>query len=364
MRSGPCHPGRAGVSPLMPRRRPGWTLGVCRGALLAAALLAVNGCAAGEDLLVLATWNLEHLAAADGAGCRPRTEADYADLRAAADGLDADIVAVQEVEGRAALARVFDPAVYDLVVADRPAAPRQQCRGMPGQQRTAQRTGFAIHRARLAERGLRWRQLPPVAELGAGGGRVGTLIRVEPRAGGVRRDGDGPGLDLLSVHLKSGCAWGGLGPDGSVKAIRRGQCRVLRRQRGELEAWIDAQAAADRAFVVIGDFNRQLDQPRDDFWSAIDDGSVCVPQPDPDLGRRCLPGSRTPDADADLELAGAGRPFPFAHNPRFPYAIDHIVAGGAAADWLRQRSYRPIGYATEPPLSDHRPVRVGLRLPW
>ena|GEM_PF-2530186 len=37
-----------------------------------------------------------------------------------------------------------------------------------------------------------------------------------------------------------------------------------------------APVSAGEGFVLSGDFNRQIDQPRDDFWTAIDDGTVCT----------------------------------------------------------------------------------------
>ncbi len=324
-------------------------------AALLSALIGACGAAApsGTDL-ILATWNIEHLAARDGAGCRGRDAADYAELRRHATALGADVIALQEVEDRAAVARVFDPGRYDIVVSPRPEGNLGTCRRQPGQRLTAQRTAFAIHRTRLAELGLQWRALPPLEDLGVAGRRWGTQILI------TRADGDGPELRLVSLHLKSGCGWGRL--DGTK--VRRQQCLLLRRQRGILEAWIDAQAEADRPFILLGDFNRQLDQPHDDFWRAIDDGQVCAWRPDPKLGRRCRPGSERADPDADLALANAGVPYPYPYNPRYPYAIDHLVFGGASTDWIRRGSYRVYAYdGAEPPPSDHYPIRMAIRIP-
>jgi hypothetical protein len=170
----------------------------------------------------------------------------------------------------------------------------------------------------------------------------------------------GQGLELMSLHLKSGCAWGRL----DLREPRRAACRVLRRQRGILEEWIDAQAAAGTPFVLIGDFNRQLDQPNDDFWREIDDGEVCVWREEQRLGRVCLPGSETEDADADLALANAGVPFAYARNRRYPYAVDHFVFSGAASHWMVPASYRALGYDSKPAPSDHHPIRILLRPPW
>jgi len=337
--------------------RPPATLGSRggRGVILAAVVGLLVVCApaqAARPVLRLATWNIEHLAAADGAGCRPRTAADYARLRGVAERLDADIVAVQEVQNAHALARVFDPKVYDLVVSARRETGRDTCRGMPGQRFTAQRTGFAINREGLRHAGLDYRVREGFRELGADGLRWGTRILVEPI------DGHGAAFELMAIHLKAGCAYNRLD-----RNVRRHQCRTLIRQRGVLEEWIDARAAADIPFVVIGDFNRELDQPNDHFWTDIDDGMVCDWRPDADLGRRCRPGSERPDRDADLVLAGAGRPFPFPRNPKYPYAIDHVVLGGAAKHWLVPGSWRAFDYGPGAEPSDHHPIAVELRLP-
>ena len=332
--------------------------------LLLASGLLLTGCSGSfaQSGLVLASWNLEHLAAADGAGCRARSEADYAALREVVDQLAADIVALQEVEDSAAVARVFDPTIYDIVVSSRVDDALGDCRGLPGRARTAQRTGFAINRARLAAQGLSWVALPPFRDIGVHGRRWGMRIGIEPLASAKVGTGTGKpdGLELMSLHLKSGCAWGRL----DARDVRRGQCLVLRRQRGLLEEWIDARASAGTPFVLMGDFNRQLDQQDDDFWEAIDDGEVCVWRADPDLGRTCLPGSTVADQDADLTLANAGVPFAYPYNPKYPYAVDHFVFDRRAAGWIIGGSYGALDYQSDPAPSDHHPIRITVRLPF
>jgi endonuclease/exonuclease/phosphatase family metal-dependent hydrolase len=330
------------------------------GYIVAGVVLACATAAAplGAAELTLATWNIEHLAARDGAGCRPRDEVDYRRLRDVAERMDADIIAVQEVQNADALARVFDRDRYDLVVSPRRETGRDTCRGMGNQRRTAQRTGFAIRRDALRAQGLDYRVLPGFRALGVDARRWGTRILLESASDAEQR------LELMSVHLKSGCAYNRL--DGRVE---RNACRTLIRQRGVLEEWIDARAADDQPFVILGDFNRQLDQRNDHFWVEIDDASVCDWRDDRTLGRRCEPATERDDPDADLRLAGAGEPFPFAYNPKYPYAIDHIVLGGEASDWLVRNSYSPLDYrrseraGSEKP-SDHHPITVRLRLPW
>ena len=62
--------------------------------------------------VTIASWNIRWLHARDGTGRVKREEADYQRLAGYAAVLDADIVALQEVNGSAAARRVFDPAIY------------------------------------------------------------------------------------------------------------------------------------------------------------------------------------------------------------------------------------------------------------
>jgi len=64
--------------------------------------------------LVLASWNIAHLARETGAGEVPRSTEDYARLRDRAASLGADIVALQEVQGAGAARRLFDARAWDF----------------------------------------------------------------------------------------------------------------------------------------------------------------------------------------------------------------------------------------------------------
>lgn len=302
--------------------------------------------------LRLATWNLQHLTEESGAGCRPRQSNDYRELRRTLQRSEADIIAFQEVENAQAATRIFDPQRYWVEISNRPAARhRRHCRKRRTAALTEQHTGFAISKTALGKLGMSYRRLPDFTDLGIAGLRWGTQIVLRPPNKASKP------LRLLSVHLKSGCAYNPL--SGST---RRYACRMLIRQRGILAAWIDERAESDERFAILGDFNRQLDQPRDQFWQEIDDGETCDRQRHPTLGSVCTKGSARANRLADLILANAGTPFPFPRNPRYPYAIDHLMLDADSAGRLIDGSYQALDYGdADPAPSDHHLISIDLR---
>ncbi len=221
-------------------------------------LLALLFClpvAAGE--IRLASWNLNNLHWQSGEPLRSRApvraDADYHRLRDYARRLDADVVALQEVNGPRAARRVFPPSEYRLFFSGRLAEDRRT-----GRESDRIYTGFAVRRG-VFDR-VEKRDYPALGLAHGRGLRWGTELR-------LFRDGDE--LAVLAVHLKSGCFARSLEPADDPA------CRTLAAQRRPLEAWIDARAEAGMAFAVLGDFNRAFDifGDRDHVWEAIDDGS-------------------------------------------------------------------------------------------
>ena len=267
--------------------------------------------------LVVASWNLEHLAEQDGVGCRPRQEADYAALRRYADRLDADVIAFQEVESAAAAARVFPPERYVIVMSTRPDGARGgDCRGAPGQQIRKQDVGFAVRK------GLAVKRNADVRALGLGDPDLRWGVDVTIRG---RRP-----LRLLNVHLKSGCSAGAAAP----------ACATLLRQSPFVEGWIDARSRSGEAAIVLGDFNRRLALPDDPLWQDWDDGRP---------------------RGAVLSLAGQG--LTANCNPRYRDFIDHLVLNRLAGLHLRRGSFREMPYdpGDDPRPSDHCPVSIRLK---
>ena len=267
--------------------------------------------------LKVASWNLEHLAADDGLGCRPRTEADYATLRGYVDRLDADVIAFAEVENAKAAARVFTPDKYTVLMSARPGGVRHGfCKrdATSGPTIRKQDVGFAIRK------GLHFDKHDELKDIALGNPdlRWGVDISI---------DHDGQPLRLLAVHLKSGCSGG----DSS------GACPVLFEQVPVLHRWITQREQDRNAFIVLGDFNRRLDVAGDSVWKDLNAN---------------LPGQTT------LVDAGAG----VAANcqKRYPDFIDHIVLGGTSVARMQPGSFAEFDYgvpeAQHP--SDHCPISV------
>lgn len=264
--------------------------------------------------LKIASWNLEHLAEQDGLGCRPRTESDYAALRAYAKRLDADVVAFQEVESAAAAARVFPSAEYSVVISTRPPSGRQHFCGRDatdGPLIREQKVGFAIRH------GVEFKRNADFSALG--------LDNADLRWGvDITLQGEHP-LRLLAVHLKSGCSAGS----------DREACPVLFEQVPVLDQWIEARQREGEAFAILGDFNRRLALPGDSVWKALEE-------------------------DVDLTDASGGEPA--RCQQRYPDFIDHIVLNPGAASRVVAGSFEQFDYGVseaEHP-SDHCPIAVRL----
>ena len=280
--------------------------------LLLAFLLLATPAAARE--LKVATWNLDWLTLRrDGDpilpdNVHPKSAPDRLRLRAYALALDADIVALQEVDGPEAAATIFPPDHYRLFfTADA----------------VVQRVGFAVRR------GLEVQQNPDLAALDV---QPEARFRLRSGADITLRTAGGSLLRLLSVHLKSGCHRDRL--DGPKR-----ECATLRQQSAPLAGWIAGRAREGAPFLMLGDFNREMEGP-DDLFATM-------------------------SAAAPLLRATAGQGSPCWGGASF---IDHVMAGGAARGWLEPGTLRVLQYRETDPtqrdhLSDHCPVSVRLHLP-
>jgi endonuclease/exonuclease/phosphatase family metal-dependent hydrolase len=240
-----------------------------------------------------------------------RSREDIAALKRHARVLDADVVALQEVDGPEAARLVFPN--YEFCFSGRIAV---------------QNNGFAIRR------GLPFLCAPDLADLSMKDDvRRGVELRLFP--------GTAQEMRLLSVHLKSGCARDSL-------ESTRPSCGELAHQVPVLERWIDAQAAERKPFAVLGDFNRDLrrEPAGPSMWTAIDDAEP---------------------PDADLVNTAEGQAFQNCMNSQtFSGYIDYIILGRQMARGLVAESFGrelfPPKDAQRRKLSDHCPVFIRLRV--
>ncbi|MCA7118023.1 MAG: endonuclease/exonuclease/phosphatase family protein [Acidibrevibacterium sp.] len=275
-------------------------------------LLAALAPATAQEIK-LATWNLEWLTTRDAGDpalppdVTPKRPEDIAALRAVAGRLDADVIAIEEVDGAQVAAAVFAPERYAVY--------------MTGD-RVVQRVGFAVRRD--------WHVIahPDLTALDP----YPPQARAHLRSGAdITLDLPGGQLRLLALHLKAGCH------SDRLAESRRPACHVLQAQARVLESWIAARARADEAFVVIGDFNRRAEGD-DDFAAALAEA-------------------------APLTEATAGHASPCWGGEPF---IDRVFLGGAAQRWLAPDSLRVLvdhgADRQTKRLSDHCPVSVRLRV--
>lgn len=252
----------------------------------------------------LASWNLEWLDV-PGHGPDRRSAADYAALARYVAALDADLIAVQEVASVEALQLVFSPKVYGYHLAERGGK---------------QRSGFVFKKELGVE------PQPDLGELSLHDLRAGADVALRLNGSLVR---------LLSVHLKAFCVTGSLAREDK-------DCRKLREQIPVLEGWIDARAREGTPFVVLGDFNRALGEADDALFRELDDN-------DPKGLRLVRAGSRVHSS---------------CHGKR-QLAVDHVLLGGSAGDWLSPSGLTELRYEHEDlaaglKLSDHCPIHVTL----
>jgi endonuclease/exonuclease/phosphatase family metal-dependent hydrolase len=273
--------------------------------ILLAILLPLPGW---SEELKIATWNLDWLttrAAGDflPPDVIPRSDEDFARLAAYAQQLNADVVAIEEVDGTSAAAKVFPHDRYSIHMTH---------------DRIVQRVGIAVRR------GLHYDINPDVTALAEN--HLRSAADVTLHLGSVD-------LRILAVHLKKGCR------DQPLPRAKSPACVELEDQVAPLVNWITERKNEGVPFIILGDFNRWMDG-RDALLADL---------------RKAAP----------LVRATEGRSSPCWGSENF---IDHILAGGEAANWMQPSTLRVLIYReTEPAwrdrLSDHCPVSVRFLVP-
>lgn len=234
--------------------------------------------------LVVATWNVEHLAFPIDKGCRPRTEEELAGLKQYAKSLNADVVALQEVASIKAISQLFPQDKWQLYLSDRPDSQSYDCR-KTGFKSTQQKVGFAVRK------GIEVEKLDSLEafSLDSPGLRHGLEITL---------DTDFGPMTVLNVHMKSGCF-----VDNYTRKDSK-SCKRLAKQVKVLDRWVEEQEAEQTPYIILGDFNHRLSAPYNHLRREITTNSN---------------GSDSTLINATEDLIGC--------HAYYPAPIDHIFLG-------------------------------------
>jgi endonuclease/exonuclease/phosphatase family metal-dependent hydrolase len=259
--------------------------------------------------LKIATWNLDWLTTRQTgdrglpSDVTTRSDEDFARLAQYAQELNADLIAIQEVDGFSAASKVFPKDQYSIHMTH---------------DHVLQRVGIVLRR------GLHYDINPDVTALGTNHLRSGADITLHL---------GGSDLRVLAVHLKKGCR------DTPMPKVNSPACRELKDQIGPLTDWIAERKTESVPFIILGDFNRWM-TPTDTFLSSL---------------RQAAPLARATD----------GRSSPCWGGENFIDHI--LAGGPATAwmqpETLRVMTYRETDRSWQDRLSDHCPVSVRLAVP-
>jgi endonuclease/exonuclease/phosphatase family metal-dependent hydrolase len=248
----------------------------------------VKGLSVNEHVLSVATWNVEHLAYPIDQGCKPRSKDELEEMRAYAQKLDVDIVALQEVASKEAVHLLFPEAEWQVIMSARADSEAYECRGS-GYKSTQQKTAIAVKKAfkvSAVEQNQAFMLKRP-------GLRFGLGISIQTPLGMA---------DILNLHLKSGCF-----VDDYLKSDSRA-CQDLSEQAAILYAWIEKRENASAPYVILGDFNHRISAPYNRMTRSI--------------------GAKSKRATLPIQIVT--QPLIGCH-PRYPAPIDHIIVGGLRA---------------------------------
>ncbi|MBI3561948.1 MAG: endonuclease/exonuclease/phosphatase family protein [Gammaproteobacteria bacterium] len=208
-----------------------------------------------------------------------------------------DILAVQEVQNPQALARVL-PEGYQVACFTT--------------RTDAQNLGYAVRNELLTQ--IRCREV------------VALSLEQQPGTQHLLRRGleltlqhAGTTVNLLNVHLKSSC------PKGPLTNSKNPACAVLQQQIPVLEQWIEEHARAKHPFMILGDWNRDLEAEQSHHYPARIDGSdPATPLVNPLRVRNLFPeiNDHVPPASA-MQLVKLEGSTP--RRRQCPVYLDHMV---------------------------------------
>lgn len=198
------------------------------------------------ERLTISTWNIEWLTVNSNRQVYEgkRNAQDFSTLSSYFAKLNADVIALQEIDSIEALNRV-STSEYSTVLPDR-SLPQYRNHQFSD---INQYTGFAIRKS------VPFAAVKDVDLYGKGNHklRFAAYVALYP-------DSASP-VHTLSVHLKAGCT----GQFYSHKET----CQTLLSQGKNLNRWIKERERLGQEYVIAGDFNHNLSFKGDWLWSAV-----------------------------------------------------------------------------------------------
>lgn len=269
--------------------------------------------------LVIATWNVEHLAKPIDTGCRPRSEEEFAKLKAYAQSLDADIVAMQEVASVEAIELLFPADEWQIQISDRPDSESYECRGS-NLKSTQQKVAFAVRK------GIEIENIASLEALGLQmpGLRYGLEMTIDSVMGHIT---------LLNVHMKSGCF-----VDNYTRSDDK-DCPILGQQIPVLDAWVEEKEKAGQPYAIMGDFNHRLSAPYNRVTLQLHENSD---------------GTESTLENTTRDMMGC--------HPFYPAPIDHMFVGHMTQPGIKKEivNHHFADMTPDAMLSDHCAITLTL----
>ena len=260
----------------------------------------------------IATWNVEHLTLPMSDGCRARTSEEITKLKEYSKSINADIIALQEVDSREAVAALFPNDGWQIVMSARPDSQSYDCRNSKATS-TQQKVAFAVRRGIEI---LNTKNIDALA-LDNPGLRYGLELTVDSPLGA---------LSLLNVHMKSGCFVD------NYSREKSDACQTFAQQTPILTVWAQQKEKAGLPYMMLGDFNHRLSAPYNHLTRQLalnaDDNKSSL-------------------ENLSTDIIGC--------HPYYPALIDHVFAGNMPLKTLDKKITMHVFDNMKPKamLSDH-----------
>ncbi|MDA9558096.1 endonuclease/exonuclease/phosphatase family protein [Vibrio sp.] len=270
--------------------------------------------------LTISTWNIEWLSSENKKAPVKRTPEDIEALHQIVNGLNADIIALQEINDIAAAQAVFGER-YEIILSDRSTKKYADLQF----KEINQYTGFAI------KKGIPISDPTDVifphskSKL-----RFGAYITLYPNTAHE--------VHVLSIHFKAGCT-------GAFRNKR--SCRILKDQGRSLSDWMISKEKKQQQYVVLGDFNHNLSYNGDWLWKDITRPIQAKPNL---MTKKTLSNC----------LIRSNKKSDKTH--KFRYVIDHIITSPTIRSQNATQQLYDKAAVLAFKLSDHCPVQGGITL--